>query len=116
MAALLIPADGPGGVCDRTVRLFDGELRADLKLTFVAAGRAPAGAQEGQTVTCRLGFHPVAGYRKDKRALKFLKSRSRMSVVFAEVGKTGIYAPVHATIGTEIGTITMRVRRVEALE
>ena len=39
-----------------------------------------------------------------------------MSVVFAEVGKTGIYAPVHATIGTEIGTITMRVRRVEALE
>lgn len=116
MAALLIPADGPRGVCGRTVKLFDGELRADLKLTFVSAGKAQAAGYEGETVTCRLGFNPVAGYRKDKRALAFLKSRSRMKVVFAEVGETGIYAPVHATIGTEIGTITMRVRRVEALD
>jgi hypothetical protein len=114
MAALLIPADGPGSVCGRTVRLFDGELRADLELTFLAAGKAAEGGRA--TVTCRLGFSPVAGYRKDKRALEFLKTRSRMSVEFAEVGKTGIYAPVHATIGTEIGTITMRVRRVEAME
>ncbi len=115
MAALLIPADSPEAVCGRTVKLFDGELRADLVLSFVAAGAASTGGYEGRTVTCRLGFSPVSGYRKDKRALDFLKSRSRMKVVFAEVGRTGIYAPVHATIGTEIGTITMRVRRVEAM-
>jgi len=115
MAALLIPADGPGSVCGRTVRLFDGELRADLKLTFVAAGKAAEGGDARPTVTCRMGFTPVSGYRRDKRALEFLRTSSRMSVVFAEVGETGIYAPVHATIGTEIGPITMRVRRVEAM-
>ena len=83
MAALLIPADGPESVCGRTVRLFDGELRADLKLTFVSTGRAEAGGTERETVTCRLGFTPVSGYRKDKRALEFLRTRSRMKVVFA---------------------------------
>jgi hypothetical protein len=110
MAALLIKAGGPEAVCGRTVRLFDGELRADLKLSFVSADEGSG--SEAPTVTCRLGFIPVSGYRKDKRALEFLRNRSRMTVVFAELDGTGIYAPVHATIGTEIGTITMRARRV----
>jgi len=108
MAALLIPASSPDAVCGRTVKLFDGELRADLKLSFVSSGKGA----EGPTVTCRMGFKPVSGYRKDKQALEFLSTRSRMEVVFAELDQTGIYAPVHAEIGTEIGTITMRGRRV----
>ncbi len=36
-------------------------------------------------------------------------------VTFAPLGKTGVYAPIHATIGTQIGTITVRARRFEAL-
>ena len=32
---------------------------------------------------------------------------------FAQLGETGIYAPIHATIGTKIGTVTIRARRFE---
>ena len=36
-------------------------------------------------------------------------------VKFAQLGKTGIYAPVQATIGTKVGTVTIRARRFESL-
>ena len=61
-------------------------------------------------------FRPVSGYRKTKRALDYLKNESRILVAFAPLGKTGIYAPIHATVGTQIGTITVAARRFEVLE
>ena len=66
-------------------------------------------------MTCRMHFEPVSGYRKSKRALDYLKNQSRIMVAFAPLGKTGIYAPIHATVGTQIGTITVTARRFEAV-
>ena len=36
-------------------------------------------------------------------------------VTFAPLGQTGVYAPIHATVGTQIGTITVRARAVRSL-
>jgi hypothetical protein len=116
LAAMLIPADSPERVCGRTVRLFDGELRADLALSFAGRGIISTGGHPRETVTCIVGFEPVSGYRTDRRALQFLRSRARMKVAFAQLGETGIYAPVHATVSTEIGPITVRARRIEIAE
>lgn len=115
IGAMLIRANHPEEVCGRTVKLYDGELRADLKLGFVKTGTASARGYKGGSVTCRVEFSPVSGYRKGRRALEFLRTKSRMMVAFAPLGKTGIYAPIHATVGTEIGTITVSARRFEAL-
>ena len=113
--AFLVKADRLEDVCKGGARMFDGELRADLTLSFVSMGKASFEGFEGKTVTCRLKFTPAAGYRKGRRALEFLRTKSRIMVTFAQIGETGVYAPVHATIGTRIGTITVRARRFEAL-
>ena len=115
IAATLVKADRLEDVCKGGARMFDGELRADLTLSFVSMGKASFEGFEGKTVTCRLKFTPAAGYRKGRRALEFLRTKSRIMVTFAQIGETVIYAPVHATIGTRIGTITVRARRFEAL-
>ena len=115
IAATLVKADRLEDVCKGGARMFDGELRADLTLSFVSMGKMSVEGFEGRTVTCRLKFTPAAGYRKGRRALEFLRTKSRIMVTFAQIGETGIYAPVHATIGTRIGTITVRARRFEAL-
>ncbi|TIO88432.1 MAG: DUF3108 domain-containing protein, partial [Mesorhizobium sp.] len=70
----------------------------------------------GDTVTCKMGFEPVAGYRKGRKALDFLKNKSRMMVTFAPVGQSGVYAPIRATVGTQIGPLTISARRFEAAE
>jgi hypothetical protein len=116
LTALLVRADSLNEVCEGSVKMFDSELRADLSLSYVATGKASVKGYEGQTVTCRLLFRPVSGYRKGKRALDFLRTKSRMMVAFAPLGKTGVYAPIYATVGTEIGTLTIRARRFEALQ
>ena len=102
-------------VCGRRARMYDGELRADLTLRQVSTGNASIDGYSGETVTCSMQFTPVAGYRKGRRALEFLRTKSRIMVTFAQIGQTGVYAPIHATIGTEIGTITVRARRFRAL-
>ena len=115
IAATLVKADRLEDVCKGGARMFDGELRADLTLSYVRTGEMSVKGFEGPTVTCRLKFTPAAGYRKGRRALEFLRTKSRIMVTFAQIGETGVYAPIHATIGTQIGTITVRARRFEAL-
>lgn len=115
IAATLVKADRLEDVCKGGARMFDGELRADLALSYVSTGKMSVKGFDGRTVTCRLKFTPAAGYRKGRRALEFLRTKSRIMVTFAQIGETGVYAPIHATIGTQIGTITVRARRFEAL-
>lgn len=115
VAATLVRADSPDKVCGRTVKMYDGELRADLRLSFASSGKSSVKGYKGPTVTCRMNFLPVAGYRKGKKALDYLKNRSRIMVTFAPVGETGVYAPIHATVGTQIGTITVSAHRFEAV-
>ncbi len=114
LAASLVKADKLEDVCKGSSRMFDGELRADLTLSFVGTGTMSVEGFEGPTVTCRLKFTPSSGYRKGRRSLEYLRTKSRIMVTFAQIGETGIYAPIHATIGTQIGTITVRARRFEA--
>ncbi len=116
IAATLVKADRLEDVCKGGARMFDGELRADLSLSFVKTGRMSVDGFEGPTVTCLLKFTPRAGYRKGRRALEYLRTKSRIVVTFAQIGQTGVYAPVHATIGTQIGTITVQARRFAAVK
>ena len=88
--------------------MFDGELRADLSLSYVKTGNRSRGS--GPDRHLPHAIHAGGGYRKGRRALEFLRTKSRIMVTFAQIGKTGVYAPIHATIGTQIGTITVRAR------
>lgn len=116
ITATIVRADGLDKVCGRTVKLYDGEMRANLKLSYLGKGQIAVKGYEGPTVTCRLGFEPVSGYAKGRKALKFLQRKSRIDVTFAPLGQTGLYAPIHAKVGTEIGTITVHARRFEATD
>jgi hypothetical protein len=115
IAATLVKADRLESVCKGGARMFDGELRADLALSSVSTGTMSFRGFDGPTATCRLKFTPTAGYRKGRRALEYLSTKSRIVVTFAQIGETGIYAPIFATIGTQVGTITIRARRLEAV-
>ncbi|WP_404925489.1 DUF3108 domain-containing protein [Mesorhizobium sp. ORM16] len=116
MAATVIHAGSLDKVCGRTVRLYDGEMRANLTLSYASKGSISVPGYKGDTVTCRMGFEPVAGYRKGRKALNYLKNKSRIMVTFAPLGQTGVYAPIRATVGTQIGTLTISARRFEAIQ
>lgn len=116
LSATLVRADGLNEVCERTIRIYDGEMRTDLTLSQQSKGKVTVIGYEGETVTCRVGFKPVAGYRKGRQALNYLKENGDITITFAPLGATGVYAPISATVGTEIGTIAIQASRFEAVE
>jgi hypothetical protein len=116
IAATVIRADSPEKVCGRTVKMYDGEMRANLRLTYASTGSISVPGYEGATVTCQMKFEPVSGYPRGKRGLQFVRDRSRIMVTFAPLGQTGVYALIHATVGTPIGPLTVNARRFEATE
>jgi hypothetical protein len=116
LSSTLVRADRLEAVCDRTLKVFDGELRADLALTLAAKGPVSIGGYKGEAVVCEARFLPVAGYRKGHKSIEYLKNRSRILITFAPLGTTGVYAPIRATIGTRIGTITISARRLKQVK
>lgn len=109
ISATLIRADGPGDVCGRTLQIYDGELRADVTLSAAKVGPIPG--YDGDGVTCSAKFKPIAGYRTGNYGMKYMRDRARISISFAPLGETGIYAPVRATVSTTMGTVTLTGRR-----
>lgn len=110
LSSTLIRADRLEEVCGRKLKVYDGELRADLALTLAEKGPVSIGGYEGEAVVCNGRFLPVAGYRKGHKSIEYLKNKSRIRITFAPLGTTGVYAPIRATIGTRIGTITITAR------
>ncbi|MCT7377361.1 DUF3108 domain-containing protein [Chelativorans salis] len=106
LSALLLPVASAAEVCRRTVKVYDGETRADLVLQPATKGEAFSRA----AVTCRARFVPVAGYRKDHSSIKYLRDRSRILVGFQPVEGRDLYSPIEATIATKVGTVHIRAR------
>lgn len=113
ISATLVKAKSPDAVCRRTVRFYDGEMRADLRLSPAGTGRITVPGFDGETVRCTARFVPVSGYRKGHRSIEYLVNSSRIEIAFAPVGDTGVYAPLDASISTKIGTIRVAARRFE---
>ncbi len=110
ISATLVRAPSLEAVCDRTIRVFDGEMRVDLKLSAKEKGK-----WNGQpTLSCKVGFVPVSGYRRGKDSLEYLQKKSAIEIEFTALGKTGMYAPVRASVGTEIGTVTVSADEISA--
>lgn len=113
ISSILIRAAGPAEVCNnRTIRVFDGELRADITLTHRYTG--PIAGFSGQAVTCNARFVPIAGYRSDKRQIRQMKDKGKMVISFMRLGDSGFYTPVDAIVTTGSGTLRVTASRIEA--
>lgn len=115
ISSTIVRASGLEDVCNRTIKFYDGEMRADLKLSFVGVSPAKARGFDGNSVTCRAQFVPVGGYRQGQKSIEFLKNKGKITISFAELGQTGVYAPIKASANTEIGTLEVVASRFEAV-
>ena len=112
LTASMVRANSAREVCNRTIKAYDGEMRVNLKLHYAGTKLFKTKGFKGDAVRCKAKFEPVSGYRKGRRALEFMKHKSRMEIAFAQVGSTDIFAPVTASIGTQVGTLRLYASQV----
>lgn len=113
VSALVWKAKAPVGneICDRTVPIFDGEQRYDVKLSFKRRDSYDGGrdAYDGVVFVCRIDYTPIAGHRKNKREIRELQDNKGMEVWLAplvEPGGASVYmVPVRIKIPTRFGLL-----------
>ena len=117
LSAGLVPVGGTGEVlapeaCQRTVQIFDGRQRYDLALSFkhMAQVKAEKG-YEGPVVVCMVAYHPLAGHRPDRPAVRQLTESRDMEIWFAPVAGTRFLAPFRISMPTVIGTAVLEAEQ-----
>lgn len=109
ISGLIIPAGS--NVCSKTLPIFDGESRMDIKL--VDKGSRPFSTRgfEGEVKVCGVRFVPRSGYRKGRRDVEYLRQLTTMEIWFAKADTVAVYAPVYARIPTRLGPVTVSATR-----
>jgi hypothetical protein len=109
MTASLIVVPGNGEMrspqaCERTLAVFDGKLRYDLKLAYkrIEMVKAEKG-YSGPVVVCSVAFSPVAGFVPSRIAVRYLSKSDDMEIWLAPIAGTRVMVPFRAQVGTPFG-------------
>jgi hypothetical protein len=110
MTASLVVMSGTGDVtsphaCERTVSVFDGKMRYDLKLAYKRTEKVKAEkGYSGPAIVCSVAFAPVAGFVPSRSAIKYLRKSDDIEVWLAPIAGTRVLVPFRAQVGTPFGT------------
>jgi Protein of unknown function (DUF3108) len=115
LTALLVPGMGGDTVCRRTLPIFDGRRRYDLKLAFkrIEQVKAEVG-YAGPAVTCTVAFEPIAGHRRSSPLLTFLTDGRDVEMALAPIPGTAVLAPFRITATYMLGNVVMQATRFAA--
>lgn len=90
--------------CQRTVSVFDGRIRYDLRSEFKRMETVKADkGYEGPAVVCALYFIPIAGYIPGRAAIRYLGQLRDAEVWLAPISGTRVLAPFRFSMPTPIG-------------
>jgi hypothetical protein len=95
--------------CRRTLPIFDGRRRYDLKLSFrrmdqVKAQKGYAGA----VVVCVVAFfQPQAGHRASSKLVRYLSGGRDIEIWFAPVRDAHLMAPFRASVASMVGNLVV---------
>jgi len=110
MTGALLRVAGTGDLlspdaCRKTMPVFDGRMRYDLRLDFKRMDKVKAEkGYQGPVVVCSVYFTPIAGYVPDRVSIKYVAAQRDMEIWFAPIAGTRVLAPFRIAIPTPLGT------------
>lgn len=113
LTGMVVRAASLAEACSRTVRVFDGQTRADFVMSLSRMGVYETKGYAGPVAECAVRFVPVSGYQRGKKQLEYLRRNKNIRLSFAPIGDTGLYAPIAARVGTTVGTVSVDAVRFE---
>lgn len=110
ISALLVPVVAGNNPCDRTLAVFDGKRRYDLRLAFDREGTVTTRDKgySGEAIRCSVQMAPRSGMRQTS-FIRMLQQRDNAHIWLAPVNGGSIYIPVRIQVRTPIGGAVMDV-------
>jgi hypothetical protein len=108
VGAIIVPvAGGPlvgPAACNRSIPIFDGYTRFDLRLTYVGQRKVSAKGYNGPVVVCAARYVPIAGHDPNRPAVKFMTDNRQMELWLAPIESAHVLVPFRASVATMVGT------------
>jgi hypothetical protein len=117
LSAWLIPASESGvsrQACERTLPIFDGQRRYDVKLTFKRMDTVKTDkGYSGPAAVCALAFQPVAGHRASSSLVKFLSQGRDIELTLAPVAGAQVAAPIRLSVAHMLGNLVVQANEFQ---
>lgn len=107
LSAFLMPVSGKGGsaaACNRTLPIFDGAARYDIKLSYSGTRDVQIDGYSGPVAICQARYVPIAGHRALRPSTKFMAENRDINTWLAPVAGTNLMVPVRISVKTMVGT------------
>jgi hypothetical protein len=110
ISALMMPMKGAptdAENCNRTLPIFEGTERFDLKLSYLRTESVKTlKGYEGKAIVCRANYKAIAGHRKQPQ-VAYMENNQTMEAWLVPIAGTQVMAPWKVTLGTRIGTMVV---------
>ncbi len=98
--------------CNRTISVFDGRVRYDLRSEFKRMERVKADkGYVGPAVVCAVYFIPISGYVPDRALIKYLIALHDAEVWLAPISGTRVVVPFRFSMPTPLGPGVLQATR-----
>ena len=113
VSALLVPVVASANPCERSIPVFDGRRRYDLKLTFAKeVAMTPHGFSKPlKVIACNIRYVPVAPIER-RKFTEMLSKNDGMTVWLAPFDGGRVYMPVRLQLRTPLGGAVMELANV----
>ncbi len=100
------PLTGPAA-CDRTIPVFDGFARFDVRLSYVRSQDVQVKGYSGPVAVCAARYVPIAGHRPSARATQYMAENRQIEAWLAPVERAHAVLPLHISIMTQAGMLVV---------
>ncbi len=108
ISAFLMPVEAGrnagASACNRTLPIFDGAARYDIKLSYAGTREVKLDGYSGPVSICQARYVPIAGHRSLRPSTKFMAENKEITTWLAPVAGTGMMLPVRISVKTMVGT------------
>ncbi len=118
VSAMLVPAGEAlsPAPCQRTLPIFDGRRRYDLRLSFKRMDNVKTDkGYRGAVVVCAAEFRPIAGHRVDSTLVKYLSDGRDLELWLAPIAGTTLLGPYRLSVANLIGSLAIEAMRYESV-
>lgn len=108
ISAFLMPVEAGrnagASACNRTLPIFDGAARYDIKLSYAGTREVTLDGYSGPVSVCQARYVPIAGHRSLRPSTRFMAENKEITTWLAPVAGTSMMLPVRISVKTMIGT------------
>lgn len=116
LSALLVATEEglTSDACRRTLPVFDGRHRYDLKLDFKRMDNVKAErGYAGPAVVCSVRLQLIAGHRSNSTLANFLAGGREIELWLAPIYGTLVLAPFRVSVASMIGNLVIQAKEYE---